>query len=146
MRHHFTKSERLALEMATDPWIEFTDMESGRIRKGPWLPATTTMSDTRTRRVRRVVTFVIADPRFPQQKGMKISLEGWEAETKRIGGGVRSETTWRISRIMIGWQNFDEPIMWRKLHIPDDDSNLPIHWRFPRFLMKNQPSVASPDA
>lgn len=143
MRHHFTKSERLALEMATDPWIEFTDMESGPIRRGRWNPWS--MNDTRHRSIRRVVTFTISDSRFPMHKGVKISLEGWEHEI-RSDEGVESETTWRISRIMNGHQSYDEPIVWRKLHIPEDDSCLPLHHRFPRFLMELQSPVTSSDA
>ena len=155
MRHHFTKSERLALKVMAALHMDFTDMESGKIRKETWLllsHANQNVTSVRTRRVLRVVSFTIKDRRFPLDVGVKVSLEGWETEirsdqTAPSQETLKSETIWRVSKIMMGChsERRKKGVQWHKLHIPDD-SDRPIHMQFPHYLMRGAEPVVSADA
>ena len=145
MRHHFTKSERLALDFMHFFWHEFSDMEAQPNRKGAWIPATTTTSRIYLRRGRRVVIFTLVDPCFPLYKAMRISLEGRETRTVS-GNNTESETRWRIAKIMMGYDDYEGERKWYRLVIPDD-KHMPIDRQFPHFLMETETiSVASTDA
>lgn len=135
MRHHFTSSERLALQIMADLWVGFTDMETRPIRRDHWNPCS--KSGTRSRRVSRVVTFTVSDSMFPNHRETKIFLEGEETETK-VGKAVLRETTWRVSRVMDGLQPpYKEPIAWEETDLQDG---------FPRHLLRNTTPVLSTDA
>ncbi len=149
MRHHFTKSERLALKVMANLYMDFTDMESGKIRKGTWLPMSTTATETRTRRVRRVVNFTIEDRRFPLDAGVKVSLEGWETEIRFYLAAPsqetpKLETIWRVNKVMMGYHSEEKDVVWHKLHIPEPTGDL--HLDFPHYLLRDAEPVASLDA
>ena len=144
MRHHFTKSERLAITVMAALHQEFTDMESGPIRKGArWIEGYPLFYWVRD--VRRVVTFTLNDPIFPLRVGTRIFLKGREVEKTIIPQEVAvMETTWRVDKVMRGYLSEEKGVVWRKLHIPPPSGD--PHRDFPHYLLENTEPVASLDA
>jgi len=134
MRLHFTISQRLALQLMAHLGHEFTDMESGPIRKerwDPWLGDDTQL--TRRRSVHRVVSFKIAEHhRVPRVVEIKVSLSGWEHQALHQQD-ERGWTTWVIFGTTIG-SLIDDRIVWEKLRIPDIQEESQEAYRFPHHL------------
>lgn len=107
MRHHFTKSERLALSVPVTLKMECSDMDSSRIQKGEWVPSLE-YSNSRERTVSRVITFTIVD--YVNLRKLRVSLEGREILTAGLDKAV---VKWRIAKIEVGY-NKDGRIKWYK--------------------------------
>ncbi len=137
MRLHFTTSQRLALQLIAHLGYEFTDMESGPIRKERWIPWLGDDTQlTRRRSVHRVVSFKIAkEHRIPEVVEVKISLGGWEYQAlhQLHQQDERGWTTWAISDVTIGSLT-DDRIVWEKLRIPDIQEESQEAYRFPHPL------------
>lgn len=130
MRHYFTKSERIALQLIIHLGYELTSMRSWSIQRNPWTPLS--RKHTRQRSVSRVVIFWVED--WPSRKvaEVHVHLNGWEKEYP-TPEGVRSKTTWMISRVMIGSRT-TEGIAWEKFRIPDIQEESEEVYRFPHHL------------
>lgn len=130
MRHHFTKSERLALQLILHLGYELISMRSWSIQRGRWTPLS--RKHTRQRSVSRVVTFGVED--WPSRKvaGVQVQLIGWEKERPTPEGTSR-RTTWKITGVVVGYRT-TEGVAWKQLHIPDYSEDPAAYDQFPHHL------------
>lgn len=130
MRHHFTKSERLAIKVMAALRLDFTDMNSGRIRRGKFEPHSVGLQ---ARGVRRVVSFNVVNPNSSDQVGVRIFLIGREVGP-REGNRLSGLTIWQIERIMVGYECHDGRVEWKQRDF------------FPEYRIGDDEYVASTDA